>query len=82
MKEWKITLLGAVIMFMAGIGMFLWGNSLGLSAILLEAYPGYFLIAEQFLMTFLAGILFVGLGGGLLICTLLIYQLEKKLYPN
>ena len=70
MREWQITLLGAIIMFMAGIGIFLWGNSLEFSAILLEAYPEF--------TTFLTGALFAGFGGGLLICTLLIYQLEKS----
>jgi hypothetical protein len=79
MNEWQVTLVGAFVMFAAGIGMFLWSNSLELQITFLEAYPNYFLIASQFFMIFLAGVLFTGLGCGLLICTLLIYQLEKKL---
>ena len=79
MKEWQITLLGAIVMFVTGFGMFMWGKSLELSAILSGAYPGYVLVANQFFMTILAGVFFAGLGGGLLISTLLIYQLEKKL---
>ena len=55
--------------------MFLWANSLEHPTKLL----GYFLISNQYFVTFLAGVLFTGFGGGFLICTLLIYQLEKKL---
>jgi len=75
MKEWKVTLGGALVMFIAALGMFLWANSLEQPTKLLE----YFLISNQYLVTFLAGVLFTGFGGGFLICTLLIYQLEKKL---
>ena len=75
MKEWKVTLGGALVMFIAGLAMFLWANSLEQPTKLLE----YFLISNQYLVTFLAGVLFTGFGGGFLICTLLIYQLEKKL---
>ena len=75
MKEWKVTLGGALVMFIAALGMFLWANSLEQPTKLLE----YFLISNQYFVTFLAGVLFTGFGGGFLICTLLIYQLEKKL---
>ena len=78
MKEWKITLLGAIVMFVAGVCMFLWGYNLDNASAIISPLSGYMLISNQFLMTFLAGVLFIGLGGGLLICTLLIYQLEKK----
>lgn len=75
MKEWKVTLGGALVMFIAALGMFLWANSLEQPTKLLE----YFLMSNQYLVTFLAGVLFTGFGGGFLTCTLLIYQLEKKL---
>jgi len=75
MKEWKVTLGGALVMFIAALGMFLWANSLEQPTKLLE----YFLITNQYFLTYLAGVLFTGFGGGFLICTLLIYQLEKKL---
>jgi len=75
MKEWKVTLGGALVMFIAGLAMFLWANSLEHPTTLLE----YLLISDQYFVTFLAGVLFTGFGGGFLICTLLIYQLEKKL---
>jgi uncharacterized membrane protein YciS (DUF1049 family) len=75
MKEWKITLGGALIMFIAALIMFLWANSLEQPAQLLE----YYLITNQYYLTYLAGVLFTGFGGGFLICTILIYQLEKKL---
>ncbi|MHC3129812.1 MAG: hypothetical protein IBV52_07025 [Candidatus Bathyarchaeota archaeon] len=78
MKEWHVTLGGALVMFVAGIGMFLWANSLEIPATLLGGNE-YILISNQYFVTFLAGVLFTGFGGGLLICTLLIYQLEKKL---
>ena len=75
MKEWKVTLGGALVMFIAALGMFLWANSLEQPTKLLE----YFLITNQYFVTYMAGVLFTGVGGGFLICTLLIYQLEKKL---
>jgi hypothetical protein len=75
MKEWKITLGGALVMFIAALGMFFWAYSLDQPAPIF----GRLLISNQYLMTFLAGVLFTGIGGGFLICTLLIYQLEKKL---
>ena len=74
MKEWKVTLGGALVMFIAALGMFLWANSLEQPTKLLE----YFLITNQYFVTYMAGVLFTGFGGGFLICTLLIYQLEKK----
>jgi hypothetical protein len=75
MKEWQITLGGALLMFIAALGMFLWANSLEQPATVLE----YSLISNQYFTTFLSGVLFTGFGGGFLICTLLVYQLEKKL---
>ena len=75
MKEWKVTLGGALVMFIAALGMFLWANNLEQPATVLE----YSLMSNQYFVTFLAGVLFTGFGGGFLICTLLIYQLEKKL---
>jgi uncharacterized membrane protein YciS (DUF1049 family) len=75
MKEWKVTLGGALVMFIAALGMFLWANNLEQPTKLLE----YFLITNQYFVTYMAGVLFTGFGGGFLICTLLIYQLEKKL---
>jgi len=79
MKEWKITLGGALIMFIAALIMFLWANSLEQPPKLLEYYLITNLITNQFHLTFLTGVLFTGFGGGFLICTLLVYQLEKKL---
>jgi len=78
MKEWQVTLGGALVMFVAGIGMFLWANSLEIPATFL-GYNEYILVSNQYFSTSQAGALFTGFGGGLLICTLLIYQLEKKL---
>ena len=76
MKEWQVTLGGALVMFLAGLGMFLWANSLEHP----DMYIGEkILMLNQYFVTFLAGALFTGFGGGFLICTLLIYQLEKKL---
>jgi len=75
MKEWQVTLGGALVMSIAGLAMFLWANSLEQPATILE----YTLISNQYFVTFLAGVLFTGFGGGFLICTLLVYQLEKKL---
>jgi uncharacterized membrane protein YciS (DUF1049 family) len=78
MKEWQVTLGGALVMFAAGIGMFLWANSLDVPTTFLEVNE-YVLVSDRYFVTFLTGVLFVGFSGGLLICTLLIYQLEKKL---
>lgn len=75
MKEWQVTLGGALVMFVAALGMFLWANSLEQPVPISE----YALISNQYFLTFLAGVLFTGVGGGFLICTLLIYPLEKKL---
>ena len=75
MKEWQVTLGGALVMFVAALGMFLWANSLKQPVPISE----YVLISNQYFITFLAGVLFTGVGGGFLICTLLIYPLEKKL---
>jgi hypothetical protein len=78
MKEWQVTLGGALVMFAAGIGMFLWANSLEIPTTSL-GYNEYILVSNQYFVTSQTGALFTGFGGGLLICTLLIYQLEKKL---
>ena len=75
MKEWQVTLGGALVMFITALGMFLWANSLEQPTMALE----YSLISNQYFVTFLAGVLFTGVGGGFLICTLLVYQLEKKI---
>ena len=81
MKEWQVTLGGAAVMFIAGIIMFLWANSLEIPATFLD-YSDYTLISDQYFATSQSGALFTGFGGGLLICTILIYQLEKKLCSN
>lgn len=81
MKEWQVTLGGALVMFVAGLFMFLWANSLEIPTTFLELNE-YILVSNQYFITFQVGSLFTGFGGGLLICTLLIYQLEKKLYSN
>jgi len=39
----------------------------------------FVLVSNQYFVTYLTGALFVGFGGGFLICTLLIYQIEKQL---
>jgi hypothetical protein len=78
MKEWQVTLGGAIVMFLAGIFMFLWANSLDIPATSFELSE-YVLVSDQYFVTSQTGALFTGFGGGLLICTLLIYQLEQKL---
>ena len=78
MKEWQVTLGGAIVMFVAGIGMFLWAKTIEIPSTLLE-YNNYFLVSNQYFEVFLTGALFVGFSGGLLICTMLIYQLEQKI---
>jgi hypothetical protein len=75
MKEWQVTLGGALLMFVAALGMLLWTNSLEQPM----SIPDYSIISNQYFITFLAGVLFTGVGGGFLICTLLVYQLEKKI---
>ncbi|MCW4016453.1 MAG: hypothetical protein NWF06_08795 [Candidatus Bathyarchaeota archaeon] len=77
MKEWQVTLGGAFVMFVSGIVMLLWANSLDIPTTL--TVTGYLLISDQYFVTAQAGALFTGVGGGLLLCTLLIYQLEQKL---
>ena len=78
MKEWHITLGGAIVMFVAGIMMFLWANSLDIPSTFL-GYSDYYLVSNQYVIVFLTGTLFTGFGGGLLVSTLLVYQLEKKI---
>ena len=78
MKEWQVTLGASVVLFAAGIVLFLWGNSLEIPT----TYFGnndYFLVSNQYFTVFLTGVLFIGFGGAFLICTLLIYQLEQKI---
>jgi len=78
MKEWQVTLGGATVMFAAGILMLLWANSIDLLAAVQDVNE-YTLVSHQYFLTSQAGALFIGFGGGLLISTLLIYQLEDKL---
>ena len=80
MKEWQVTLGGAIVMFAAGIVMFFWANSLAIPTTI--QFSGHVLVSDQYFSTSQAGALFMGFGGGLLICTLLIYQLEQKLESN
>jgi len=80
MKEWQVTLSGSIVMFVAGIVMFLWGNNLEIPTTYF-GYNDYFFVTNQYFMVYLTGVLFVGFSGAFFICTLLIYQLEKKL-PN
>ena len=81
LKEWQVTLGGALVMFVAGMCMFLWANSLEIPTTFLEVNE-YVLVSDQYFLTSQTGALFIGFAGGLLICTLLIYQLEKKLKCN
>jgi hypothetical protein len=78
LKEWQVTLGGALVMFAAGMCMFLWANSLEIPTTFLEVNQ-YVLVSDQYFVTAQTGALFTGFAGGLLICTLLIYQLEQKL---
>ena len=80
MKKWRITLIGAIVSFVAVISMILWVQILKLVVFINAA--GFMTITSQTIVTILAGALFVGLGIGFLICTLLIYTLEKKLEPQ
>jgi hypothetical protein len=75
MKKWQVTLGVALIIFIVALIMFFWANSLEHPTVILE----YSIISNQYFLTFLAGVLFTGIGSGFLICTILIYQLEKKL---
>ena len=77
MKEWQVTLGGAIVMFMSGMVMFLWANSLAIPTTI--QFSDHVLISDQYFSTSQAGALFTGFAGGLLICTLLIFQLEQKL---
>jgi hypothetical protein len=45
----------------------------------IEGVSDYTLIANQYFLAFNAGVLFTGAGVGFLICTILIYPIEKKL---
>ena len=77
-KEWQVTLGGAAVMFAAGVVLFLWANSIEVPTLFFEVND-FVLVSNQYFVTFLTGVLFIGFGGGFLICTLLIYQLEKQL---
>jgi hypothetical protein len=79
MKEWQVTLVRAFVIFATGIGIFLWSISLERPMFFSTLYPGYYLIADQYFLMFLVAVLFAGLDCGLQICSLLTYQLEKKL---
>ena len=78
LKEWQVTLGGALVMFAAGVALFLWANSIEVPTLFFEVND-FVLVSNQYFVTFLTGVLFIGFGGGFLICTLLIYQLEKQL---
>jgi hypothetical protein len=77
-KEWQVTLGGALVMFAAGIVLFLWANSIEMPTLSVEVND-FVLVSNQYFVTVLTGALFVGFGGGFLICTLLMYQIEKQL---
>lgn len=77
-KEWQVTVGGALVLFAAGIVLFLWANSIEVPTLFFEVND-FVLVSNQYFVTFLTGALFVGFGGGFLICTLLIYQIEKQL---
>ena len=77
-KEWQVTLGGALVMFTAGVVLFLWANSIEVPTLFFEVND-FVLVSNQYFVTFLRGALFVGFGGGFLICPLLIYQIEKQL---
>ena len=62
-------------MCIAALGMFLWANSLDQPIPISDSV----IVPDQYFLTFLAGVLFTGVGGGFLICTLLVYPLEKKI---
>jgi hypothetical protein len=78
LKEWQVTFGGALVMFAAGVALFLWANSIEVPTLFFEVND-FVLVSNQYFVTFLTGVLFIGFGGGFLICTLLIYQLEKQL---
>jgi hypothetical protein len=78
LKEWQVTIGGALVMLVAGMCMFLWANSLEIPTTFIEVNESV-LVSDQYFVTSQTGALFTGFAGGLLICTLLIYQLEKKL---
>ena len=81
LKEWQVTLGGAIVMFTAGLIMFIWSNNIEITSTFI-GYNNFFLVSNQYIIVLLTGVLFTGFSGGLLICTLLIYQLEKKSKNN
>ena len=68
LKEWQVTLGGALVMFAAGMCMFLWANSLEIPTTFLELNE-YVLVSDQYFVTSQTGTLFTGFAGVLLICT-------------
>jgi hypothetical protein len=78
MKGWQITLGGTIVMFVVGIVMLLWANSLDIPSTFL-GFSDYYLVSNQYVVVFLIGTLFTGFGGGLLVSTLLVYQIETKI---
>jgi len=81
MKKWRITLIAAIVSFVAVISILLWLQSQKVVAsMVIEG--GWIMIRNQYLMTIAAFVFVVGLGVGFLICTLLIYNIEKKLEPQ
>ena len=68
LKEWQVTLGGALVMFAAGMCMFLWANSLEIPTTFLELNE-YVLVSDQHFVTSQTGTLFTGFAGVLLICT-------------
>jgi ABC-type thiamin/hydroxymethylpyrimidine transport system permease subunit len=58
------------------------GGSLEVSSFFLETYACSTVIKTQAMNIILTVMLLIGLGGGLLICTILLYQMEKSLDRN
>jgi hypothetical protein len=79
MKEWQVTFIRPFVIFATGIGMFPWSINLERLMFFSTLYPGYYLVADPYFLMFPVAVLFAGLGCRLLICSLLTYQLEKKL---
>ena len=77
MKEWQVTLGGSIVMFAAGMVMFLWGNNIEIPTTYF-GYNDFFWLSNQYFTVYLTAVLFVGFSGAFLICTLLIYHLEQK----
>ena len=65
-------------MLAAGIILLLYANSIEIPTTFF-GNNDYYLVSNQYVMAFLAGTLFIGFGGGLLVSSLLIYILEKRM---